>query len=178
MTPIGRHRCLVEVFTDKGRAVVSAAPEFFAGTVDDGKAKEPALARVPVRFSANQLADRLPKLFAREELWTDQSLRCLGCGACAYVCPACSCFDIQDECGRQGGVRLRCWDSCGFSGFTLHASGHNPRPNQPSLQRQRIDHKFHVYPEKFGEILCTGCGNCTRNCPVGMGVLSVLSDFK
>jgi ferredoxin len=61
--------------------------------------------------------------------------------------------------------------------FTLHASGHNPRPNQPSRQRQRIDHKFHVYPEKFGEILCTGCGNCTRNCPVGMGVLSVLAEI-
>ena len=40
---------------------------------------------------------------------------------------------------------------------------------QAQRQRQRIYHKFHIYPEKFGAVLCTGCGNCTRNCPVGPG---------
>jgi ferredoxin len=49
---------------------------------------------------------------------------------------------------------------------------------QPARQRQRILHKFAIYPEKFGEILCTGCGNCTRNCPVGLGVLSVVTEIN
>jgi ferredoxin len=35
-----------------------------------------------------------------------------------------------------------------------------------------------MYPEKFGTILCTGCGNCTRNCPVGLGVLPVLQHIQ
>ena len=107
--------------------------------------------------------------------WPAETLACLGCGACAYTCPTCHCFDIVDEGNIERGVRARNWDSCQFGMFTLHASGHNPRPNQPARQRQRIDHKFRIYPEKFDEILCTGCGNCTRNCPEGLGVLSVLS---
>ena len=59
--------------------------------------------------------------------------------------------------------------------FTLHASGHNPRSQQAQRQRQRIYHKFRIYPQKFGTLLCTGCGNCTRNCPVGLGVRPVLA---
>ena len=74
----------------------------------------------------------------------------------------------------SGGVRVRNWDACQFAMFTAHASGHNPRSDQGQRQRQRIYHKFQIYPEKFGELLCTGCGNCTRNCPVGLGVLPVL----
>jgi ferredoxin len=58
--------------------------------------------------------------------------------------------------------------------FTAHASGHNPRGDQACRQRQRIYHKFQTYPKKFGPLLCTGCGNCTRNCPAGLGVLPVL----
>ena len=58
-----------------------------------------------------------------------------------------------------------------------HASGHNPRHAQGDRQRQRIYHKFYVYPEKFGETLCTGCGNCARNCPVGLGVLPLVTEI-
>jgi ferredoxin len=106
--------------------------------------------------------------------WSETTLACLGCGACAHTCPTCHCFDIVDEGSASEGSRVRNWDSCQFPLFTAHASGHNPRANQPQRQRQRIYHKFAIYPEKFGAILCTGCGNCTRNCPVGLGVLGVL----
>lgn len=110
--------------------------------------------------------------------WPAASLRCLGCGACAYNCPTCHCFDIVDEGTAAGGVRARNWDACQFPLFTLHASGHNPRQNQGQRQRQRVFHKFKIYPEKFGETLCTGCGNCTRNCPVSLGVRPVLEKIQ
>lgn len=110
-------------------------------------------------------------------LWKSEGLTCLGCGSCAFNCPTCHCFDIVDEGTTDAGARVRNWDSCQFATFTQHASGHNPRDNQPSRQRQRISHKFDIYVEKFGEILCTGCGNCSRNCPAGMGVLSVLAEI-
>jgi ferredoxin len=106
--------------------------------------------------------------------WQSVSERCLGCGACAYTCPTCHCFDMIDEGNSHGGARVRNWDACQFALFTAHASGHNPRSVQTQRQRQRIYHKFQIYPEKFGTILCTGCGNCTRNCPVGLGVRPVL----
>jgi ferredoxin len=109
-----------------------------------------------------------------DPLWQEVGLRCLGCGSCTYTCPTCHCFDIVDESHGSAGCRIRNWDSCQFTQFTAHASGHNPRGDQAARPRQRIRHKFVVYPEKFGDFLCTGCGNCFRNCPVNLGVLDVL----
>jgi hypothetical protein len=70
------------------------------------------------------------------------------------------------------GVR---WDTCQASTFTLHASGHNPRDNQGSRYRQRLNHKFAIYPLKFGEVLCTGCGRCTRVCHAGQDLVEILA---
>ncbi len=103
-------------------------------------------------------------------IWAEQSKRCVGCGVCTYLCPTCHCFDIIDEGSFQKGTRVKNWDSCQMTLFTLHASGHNPRASQDQRQRQRITHKFAIYPDKFGKTLCTGCGNCTRDCPGGLGV--------
>jgi ferredoxin len=129
-----------------------------------------------VKFDPAQVA-----AFARDHFedpfWARQSLACVGCGACAYTCPVCHCFDIVDEGNPREGQRARNWDACQFPMFTLHASGHNPRRDQAGRQRQRIYHKFFMYPEKFGDILCTGCGNCARNCPEGLGVLPVVTEI-
>ncbi len=170
LTPLDDQRWLVEVLTEKGKAVVALAPSLFAPANGEAARKEEVLARVPVRFEANELARKLPSLFDRTEIWKEQSLRCLGCGACAFVCPTCSCFDIQDERVRDQGVRLRCWDSCGFRLFTLHASGHNPRSVQSERWRQRLMHKFAYQPERLGVTGCVGCGRCSRACPVDMNL--------
>ena len=98
------------------------------------------------------------------------ALACLGCGACAYACPVCHCFDLQDESDGKECRRLRNWDSCGFGLFTLHASGHNPRPDQSARWRQRVMHKFSIYPQKFKTLACTGCGRCSRLCQAGMAI--------
>jgi ferredoxin len=110
--------------------------------------------------------------------WKTIALRCHGCGACAAVCPTCHCFDIVDEHeSADEGVRRRNWDSCQTSLFTLHASGHNPRASQSERFRQRIQHKFSIYPSRFGEILCTGCGRCSRVCPGGMDLPTILGEL-
>ncbi|HEY1204266.1 MAG: 4Fe-4S dicluster domain-containing protein [Bryobacteraceae bacterium] len=155
----------VKAITEKGRALFGVS----SAEADDGTLK-----RAPqTKFDPARVARYLEANF-ESPLWKDLTLACLGCGACAYTCPTCHCFDIVDEGNAAGGARVKNWDSCQFPFFTLHASGHNPRSAQPQRQRQRLFHKFSIYPAKFGSTLCTGCGNCERNCPVGLGVLKVL----
>jgi len=166
---------LAEILTEKGEKAVSLAPDLFeaAGNFE----KEKFLADVPVRFSHEEIYGKLEKFFDSEE-WVAQSLRCIGCGACAYVCPTCACFDIQDDSHGKLGSRVRCWDSCGFSLFTLHTSGHNPRNVQSARWRQRIMHKFSYMPERLSVYGCTGCGRCSRACPVDMNILEHLTSIK
>jgi len=160
----------VRLFTEKAQALFSGATQI--------SSKSAVTSSGPGRkFDSDHVRKYLSEHF-ESSFWQDQTIRCLGCGACAYTCPTCHCFDIVDEGNAAGGIRAKNWDSCQFPIFTLHASGHNPRSSQPQRQRQRLTHKFQIYPEKFGEILCTGCGNCTRNCPVNLGVLGVLESVK
>jgi ferredoxin len=107
-------------------------------------------------------------------LWTEIAAACAGCGACAFLCPTCHCFDIVDEGTEAKGARRKNWDACGFAKFTNHASGHNPRDIQNKRYRNRIMHKFKYYGDKFGQTLCTGCGRCIRACPVGIDIKAVL----
>jgi ferredoxin len=145
--------------------------------VDRAPANQGMEAAGPPRRFAPAVVAAFAKEHFEDPFWREHALACLGCGVCAYTCPVCHCFDIVDEGNARGGVRARNWDACQFALFTAHASGHNPRPVQGARQRQRIYHKFLMYPEKFGEILCTGCGNCARNCPVGLGVSPVVSEI-
>jgi len=161
----GGKRLTVEALSEKGEALVAAAGE----AIKEGEAVADAVAEVPVRFDAAALTARLAENF-ESPLWQTLSLACLGCGACAYACPTCHCFDIQDEGTRRESVRLRNWDSCGFGLFTQHAGGHNPRPDQAARWRQRVMHKFLYFVERFGRLACSGCGRCARLCPAGMAM--------
>ena len=73
---------------------------------------------------------------------------------------------------------MRCWDSCQFPLFTLHASGHNPRPTYKERMRQRIMHKFNYCPENFEETFCVGCGRCIANCPVNLDIREVIKEIN
>ena len=132
---------------------------------------------VPVRFDPKTVEESLRGHF-EDPMWEKAARSCLACGTCAFVCPTCHCFDIQDEAKGCSGVRQKNWDACAFPLFTAHTSGHNPRPDQPSRWRQRLSHKFRYYPEKFGRVLCTGCGRCMRLCPAGMDLLSDLEELS
>ena len=166
---------LAEIITEKGSSIMAMAPALFeeGGQVE----KEKYLADVAVKFDREAIRKNLDKMFESEE-WIRQSLRCIGCGACAYVCPTCACFDIQDEAHGKSGSRVRCWDSCGFSLFTLHTSGHNPREVQSQRWRQRIMHKFSYMPDRLSVYGCTGCGRCSRACPVDMNILEHLTSIQ
>jgi formate hydrogenlyase subunit 6/NADH:ubiquinone oxidoreductase subunit I len=175
LTPLegGGYAC--EAHSDKGEALIASHKELFVEPV-----KAPAL---PLAQPQTEPID-LKKVKAwlddhfEDPSWDAIATRCVGCGACAFVCPACHCFDIVDEGTEKAGKRRKSWDACGFWKFTHHASGHNPRDLQPKRYRNRIMHKFKYYNDKFGQTLCTGCGRCVRICPVGIDIAQIVEEIS
>ena len=108
-------------------------------------------------------------------IWDEIAKKCIACGMCSFMCPSCSCFDIQDEVCGDCTERYRCRDTCQFEEFTLMGQGHNPRPSQLPRSRQRLLHKFKYQHEQFGVVGCTGCGRCVELCPVNVDIRDVLT---
>jgi len=164
---------VVRPVTAKGRELVrgpargwSKAGEEAWREIDRGRRRVERQIRRP--RLAKDVGPRLERHFAASR-WQEYGARCLGCTLCATVCPSCSCFDVQQEGDLFGGVQFRCWDGCTLPRFTLHASGHNPRPDRAARFRQRVLHKF-AYSEGDGGFRCVGCGRCVALCPAGLDV--------
>jgi len=193
LTRIGPKQYELEALPAQAEALVSKHSSRFkdAAAADAAKGKKGGQAQSAAELHAaaaervrSHLSVELEQVRAwlgghfEDPLWARHGLRCHGCGACAAVCPTCHCFDVVDEPeGVDRGTRRRNWDSCQTALFTLHGSGHNPRRDQAARIRQRVTHKFGIYPKKFGETLCTGCGRCVRACPAGMDLLEILAEI-
>jgi sulfhydrogenase subunit beta (sulfur reductase) len=179
LIPLDDNKYAVRIITDKGNEFAEWHSKYFTPS-NEAKSNE-VLAKVkhpPVAFDSKQVHEWLGKNFDHPK-WGNIGNICLSCAQCAYVCPVCHCFDIVDEdYSYSEGRRMKNWDGCQFGHFTLHASGHNPRDIQGKRYRQRINHKFKYYVDKFGEILCTGCGRCSRGCSVSINIKEIVSNCK
>lgn len=112
--------------------------------------------------------------------WNEIGNRCVECGGCTFVCPACTCFTVGD---RQTGPteieRLKVWDSCTFSGFTRMAGGHNPRQAVHDRRNRRFFRKLHHYfIQRELSVACIGCGRCAMVCHGDIGMPSVVEMIR
>ncbi len=185
LTDLGT-KYFVEALTDKGRKLVSAGQALFkAPTAKDKKDLEQVKtgSEKKIKRQIKNLKKVPPKLkdMFDSPLWDEEAMSCLRCGICTFLCPTCHCFDISDEVTSSlplKGHRIRTWDTCQFPDFTMHSSGHNPRPDKASRLRQRMLHKFQYFVEIHKKYQCTGCGRCVSLCPVGIDIIEVLDKVR
>ncbi|NLA26533.1 MAG: (4Fe-4S)-binding protein [Firmicutes bacterium] len=173
---------LLEAETEKGKALLEEVKDLLEEAGADAlqqkeQVTKEAAAKIRRSVDPGGIPEALPGLW-EDPLWARVSAACLGCGICTYLCPTCYCFDIQDEVEGTAGRRCRTWDSCMFAEYTVHTSGHNPRPTRRERTRNRINHKYSYFVDKFGVIACVGCGRCSTLCPVNIDLIDTLRQVK
>lgn len=164
-----------EAVSEKGASLIEGSFAVDAAEADTAKKNElwAAFKNTGVLpFAGKSLYENLAW---DDPVWAEIGQKCIACGMCSYMCPSCTCFDIQDETCGTCVERYRCRDTCQFEDFTLMGHGHNPRNSQLPRSRQRLLHKFRYQHEQFGVVGCTGCGRCVELCPVNVDIRDVLT---
>jgi len=168
-----KDRYMLEGITEKGKRLLKGLER--AKDKDLKEAEEIEKKATAKKLNIKGIDEKLKNMID-SDYWEKLQRKCLGCGACTFLCPTCYCFDIQDLPREGWGKRIRVWDSCMFKTYTLETSGHNPRPTLVERWRQRFMHKFNYYPELFKEFGCVGCGRCVRECPVNLDIRQAIRE--
>ncbi|MDI6880139.1 MAG: 4Fe-4S dicluster domain-containing protein [Desulfitobacteriaceae bacterium] len=167
----------LEANSDRGRLLLETLEKHDLLSVSGRENPVPAL-EFALEVETEGITEKLTGMF-EHPLWEEVASKCLNCGICTYLCPACHCFDISEKLDNAHcGSKIRCWDSCMFSGYTRMAGGHNPRPGKRERVRERFMHKLCYFPQRYGKYLCTGCGRCLAKCPVGLEITKIMELVK
>ncbi|MCM8820066.1 MAG: 4Fe-4S dicluster domain-containing protein, partial [Candidatus Omnitrophica bacterium] len=117
-----------------------------------------------LEFPRNQNLYELIKKNYTNDIWQQESLRCVECGACIMNCPTCHCFLLFDEKENSQFIRARTWDGCQYKNFVRVAGGANPLKFRAQRLRNRYIKKFDFFYQRISRYACTGCGRCVESC--------------
>jgi ferredoxin len=169
----GEHCFVLEVGSEKGKALLERIPHLPAQPADEEKASNAIrLAGAQMRKSLN--TENIKQLLyesADHIEWDSVAKRCLTCANCTMVCPTCFCSTVEDVTDLTGdhASRWRRWDSCFTLDFARVAGG-SFRSSAKSRYRQWMTHKLASWEDQFGTSGCVGCGRCITWCPVGIDI--------
>jgi len=161
---------LLSVYTSKGEALIKQYLEHFKNVLPDRENLEMAEnRRSATRRMLEEQNPNLPDysttgdlvLHAGEEIWQKYAKTCVSCGACATICPTCTCFLLID---RPDFEKVRQVDVCQYPGFEKIAAGEDPLHRKSVRFKNRYLCKYVWKPERFKSIACTGCGRCIDGC--------------
>ncbi|HPG52413.1 MAG TPA: 4Fe-4S dicluster domain-containing protein, partial [Spirochaetota bacterium] len=179
---------LVEAGSDKGKAL---AEKLGLAKADDSykKKKEEIVDESILKFDSiakdnkawvSRVVNRVTTGLIEEKTWEYIGNQCIECGACSFVCPSCSCFNIVDSCtSATAADRIRTWDSCSYEGYTRMAGGHNPRKPVEDRRSKRFFCKLsYSQSKKYLRPGCVGCGRCQWVCPGDIGLPNVVTYIR
>ena len=153
-------RYVAEARTAKGRKLLKSK------FIVNGRASSKAASKTKAKkFDLKKISAFLDK-GPEQKIWHELEKECFACGICAYVCPICYCFDVEDASRLDGGgCRTRYWDSCMLADFALVAGGANFRGKRHERIHNWYHHKFARAVAERGRPDCVGCGRCITFCP-------------
>jgi len=156
---------VIETGSPAGILIMKAHPEFFLEARRSHLLEKDELMKQAKEAMKDRIPRSLPEIKEAIEKadWSSLGRLCLNCGSCTFVCPVCHCFTIQDL-GVPDGERIRCRDSCLFSGFSRMAGGANPRSERGNRMKNWYLDKFEYIPQRTGLLGCVGCGRCSKVC--------------
>jgi len=179
---------LVEAGSERGKAL---AEKMGLAKADDSYAskKSAAIDRALDLFTdfalenkawVSRVTNRVTTGFIKEDVWEYIGDQCFECGACTFVCPSCSCFNIEDVNMADGTTeRLRAWDSCSYEGYSKMAGDHNPRKPVEDRRNKRFFCKLsYSQSKKYLRPGCVGCGRCAWVCPGDIGLPNVVTYIR
>ena len=179
---------LVEAGSEKGKAL---AEKLGLKKSDDShkKAKDEVVDKSIEKFDAiakdnkawiSRVVNRVTTGLIDEKVWEFIGNQCVECGACSFVCPSCTCFNIADPVtGPEAADRMRTWDSCSYEGYSRMAGGHNPRHAVEDRRNKRFFCKLsYLQSKKYLRPGCVGCGRCQWVCPGDIGLPNVVTYIR
>jgi len=179
---------LLEVGSEKGKAFIESFG-FAKATEEHLKQKQKLVEKSITMFEdiateskawVSRVMNRVTTGFIKEEVWEYIGNQCIECGACSYVCPSCTCFNINDANTIAGNTeRVRTWDSCSYEGYSRMAGGHNPRKPIEDRRNKRFFCKLsYSQSKKYLRPGCVGCGRCAWVCPGDIGLPNVVTYIR
>ncbi|MCX7680253.1 MAG: 4Fe-4S dicluster domain-containing protein, partial [Spirochaetes bacterium] len=184
LTELG-NEYLIEVGSEKGKALMEKF-QFSVASEEYVAKKKAAVDRSLSLFTdfavenkawISRVTNRVTTGFIKEEIWEYIGKQCFECGACTFVCPTCSCFNVEDVNMADGSTeRIRSWDSCSYEGYSKMAGDHNPRKPIEDRRNKRFFCKLSFsQSRKYLRPGCVGCGRCAWVCPGEIGLPNVVT---
>jgi len=158
--------------TVKGRRLMKSR------LIGKGKAVKPETEWTAGKLDLKRIGAFLD-LGPEQGLWKEIAKECFACGVCAYVCPVCHCFDVEDRSVLGGrGCRQRCWDSCMLADFAQVAGGVNFRGKRHERIHNWYHHKFARAVTERSRPDCVGCGRCITYCPAKIRIYDRIKECE